>query len=149
MAEYNLLEYEINNLLSQEIRESGLFILQRLRLHPCEMDIVIFDPKTLLLTTLEIKRMNWKAVLQQSLRAKLYCHYSVAVLPLRMYPNIDEDEFSNNGIGLFFYEECENSLSLTKHTFPQISDMINRQFKQQVYRQFYNYYGVEMYAGKN
>lgn len=87
------------------MREAGLLVLQEVRLHPCEMDIVLFDPSSLRLATLEIKRANWRAVLSQASRAKLFCHFAVAVLPASLRATAPLDEFVSRGIGLVFYEE--------------------------------------------
>src|SRR6266481_7629111 len=94
------LEREINDLIATELRETGLLVLQEVRLHPCEMDIVLLDPSTLRLATLEIKRGNWRAVLSQAARAQRYCHFAIAVLPISLRDRTPVEEFVSRGIGL-------------------------------------------------
>jgi hypothetical protein len=141
-----LLEREINALIADEMRETGLLVLQEVRLHPCEMDIVLFDPKSLRLAILEIKRTNWRAVLSQAIRAKLFCHFAVAVLPASLREIAPVDEFESRGIGLVFYEEVGDRLNLTVASTPLLSKVINRPFKQLVYRQFQVAYGDLVHA---
>jgi len=141
-----LLEREVNTLIAGEMRETGLLVLQELRLHPCEMDIVLFDPNTLRLATIEIKRSNWRAVLSQASRAKLFCHFSIAALPVSLRSSAPVLEFATRGIGLIFYEELGKQVNLTVANIPQISDVINRPLKQLVYREFHAKYGDLVYA---
>jgi hypothetical protein len=106
MEKFNtpLLERDINRLIFKKIKGTGLLVLSELRLHPCEIDLIILDRSTLRLATFEIKRTNWRALLKQAMRAKLYSHFSSAVLPITMQPNIPTTEFSKRGLGLFFYK---------------------------------------------
>lgn len=141
-----LLEREINALIAGEMRETGVLVLQEVRLHPCEMDIVLFDPNTLRLATIEIKRANWRAVLSQASRAKLFCHFSIAALPASLRSSAPVHEFAIRGIGLIFYEEVGKQVNLIVASTPLISDVINRPLKQLVYRQFHAKYGDLVYA---
>jgi hypothetical protein len=141
-----LLEREVNGFIAREMQKAGLLVLREVRLHPCEMDIVLFDPNTLRLATLEIKRGNWRAVLSQASRAKLFCHFSVAVLPLSLRNVAPVPEFASRGIGLVFYDEMENGVRLIVENTPLISGEINRPFKQLVYREFHAKYGDLIYA---
>ena len=141
-----LLEREINNLIAEEMRAAGFLVLTELRLHPCEMDIVLFDPKTLRLANFEIKRANWRAVLSQSIRATLYCHFAVAVLPVSLQGVAPVEEFVNRGIGLIFYDETETGITLILTCKPSISGAINRTLKQTVYRKFHSTFGELVHA---
>ena len=123
-----------------------LLVLRELRLHPSEIDLVIFDRETLRLATFEIKRNNWRALMDQAVRAKLYSHFSSAILPISMRSNVPENEFSQRGLGLIFYEETVDEIDLKLVIQPKLSDSINRSLKQQVYRRFYEHYGEKMYA---
>jgi len=140
------LEREINGLIAEKMRGTGLLVLQEVRLHPCEMDIVLFDPKSLRLAILEIKRNNWRAVLTQAMRAKLFCHFAVAVLPASLRAVAPLDEFARRGIGLVFYEEVGDRLTLTVANAPSLSKVINRAFKQLVYREFQMEFGDLLHA---
>jgi hypothetical protein len=140
------LEREINDLIARQLRETGLLVLQQVRLHPREMDIVLMDPSTLRLATLEIKRGNWRRVLSQAAKAKLYCHFAIAVLPMSLRGTVPSEEFASRGIGLIFYEELDGSIGLTVASAPTVSDVINRPFKQLVYQQFHARYGEMVYA---
>jgi hypothetical protein len=140
------LEREINKLIAAQLEQTGLLVLREVRLHPCEMDIVLLDRSTLRLATLEIKRSNWRAVLSQAVRAQLYCHFAIAVLPISLRDRAPVEEFASRGIGLIFYEELDYSITLTVAITPTISDVINRPFKQMVYRQFHARYGEMVYA---
>lgn len=141
-----LLEREINSLIADEMRQAGFLVLTELRLHPCEMDIVLFDPKTLKLANLEIKRANWRAVLSQAIRATLYCHFAVAVLPVSLRDVAPIEEFAKRGIGLILYDEGETGITLTLMCRPAISGAINRPLKQLVYREFHARFGELVYA---
>jgi hypothetical protein len=141
-----LLEREVNRLLAGEMRDAGFLVLQELRLHPCEMDVVLFDPRTLKLANFEIKRTNWRAVLSQAVRATLYCHFSIAVLPATLRNTAPVDEFHSRGIGLIFYEERDGKLDLSVANHPSVSTAINRPLKQLVYRQFHAEFGDLVYA---
>ena len=141
-----LLESEVNSLISKKMKTLGMIVMQELRLPPCELDVVLFDPQTLQLATLEIKRTNWRALLHQAIRAKLYSHFSIAVMPLSMSSSVPIEEFATRGIGVLFYEENNRSIDLTIAAKPKISNVINRFLKQQLYRQFYIEHGEMIYA---
>jgi len=142
----NLLEREVNDLISKKVQSDCLLVLRELRFHPCEMDIVIFDPKTLRLAALEIKRINWKELLRQTIRAKLYCHFSVAVMPVSMRHSVPLEEFAHRGIGVFFYEASYKNMHLSVAARPKVSNEINRSLKKQIYREFYSRYGERVHA---
>jgi hypothetical protein len=141
-----LLESEVNALLAEQMQGSGWLVLRQVRLHPCELDIVLFDPGTLRLAILEIKRSNWKGLLAQALRARLYCHFSIAVLPAALRSQATVDEFESRGIGLLFYEETKDGLILSVASTPLISDVMNRPLKQLLYQRFHAKYGDLVYA---
>jgi len=142
----NLLEREVNDLISKKVQSDCLLVLRELRLHPCEMDIVIFDPKTLHLAALEIKRINWRELLRQTIRAKLYCHFSIGVMPVSMRHSVPLEEFAYRGIGVFFYEASYKTINLSVAVRPTVSNEINRSLKQQIYREFYSRYGERVHA---
>lgn len=145
-SDERLLEREVNNLISKKVQSDHLLVLRELRFHPCEMDIVIFDPKTLRLATLEIKRTNWRELLRQTIRGRLYCHFSIAVMPISMRDSVPLKEFALRGIGVFFYEAAHETINLSVAVRPTVSNQINRPLKQQIYREFYSRYGERVHA---
>lgn len=140
-SEEEILECDINLQISKKLKSKDNYILRELRLHPCEIDIVILDPISLKLTALEIKRNKWNILLHQAHRAQLYCHYSFAVIPNSKRNSIPTEEFIERGIGIIFYKKHGKELELFYENMPQLSSRINRTFKQQVYNQFYNKFG--------
>jgi hypothetical protein len=140
-----LLESDINRLLANELRSQSLLVLQNVRIHPCELDIVALDPITLQLVNIEIKRADWRALLSQALRGTLYCHYSVAALPLSMKAAVPVDEFRSRGIGLLFFEPRKDDIALTLCVQPSISPQMNRSLKKHLYSRFCAQYGEGAY----
>lgn len=141
-----LLESEVNLLLANELRSQRLLVLQNVRIHPCELDIVAMDPQTLRLVNIEIKRSGWRSLLNQAERGKLYCHYSVAALPASMKAVVPIEEFHSRGIGLLFFEPAKRDISLTMQLQPSVSARINRSFKKILYSRFCAQYGENTYA---
>jgi len=141
-----LLEKEVNILMADSFREKGYLVLQELRLHPCEMDLVILDRNSLKISTFEIKRNNWNYLLKQAKRTRLYSHYSVAVMPSTMKKNVPLKEFRKQGIGVAFYNYLDNKFDFRLACKPKKSGEINRGLKQLIYRSFYNQYGEALYA---
>lgn len=147
VSERKLLEREINIYISKKIEADGYLVIRELRLHPCEMDIVAFDPISLQLMAVEIKRCNWQAVLSQAIRAKLYCHLACAVLPISMQGTVPQEEFSRHGVGLAFYSEKPGpGIDLSISELPRTSDIINRSLKQLVYKKFHSRFGDMVHA---
>lgn len=138
-------ERDINQRLSKKFERSGVFVLSELRYRSCELDIVVFDPSTLKIATFEIKKANWKRVYQQAQRAKLFSHYSSAVLPFSIKEKVSIDAFKEAGIGLFFYKAFEKQIRLEKVLTPELTDSTNRHFRQTVYKSFYDRYGEKIY----
>jgi hypothetical protein len=136
-----LLEREVGDIISTQMLKAGLLTLKRLRLSACEMDLVLLDPRTLRLANMEIKRRDWRKLLWQANRAKLYCHFSLAVLPASMRPAVREQEFGSCGIGLIYYQECLDGVRLEVAGSPSLSNCINRPLKRLVYRSFHAAYG--------
>ncbi len=141
----NLSEKEINDLISVKLKEK-YFVLQGLRIPPAELDIVFLDNNTLCLTNIEIKRDNWKKLFFQSLRGKIYCHYSIAILPSHMQKNVQVELFRDEGLGLFFYEVTNGKIDLMAVLEPRYSEKMNRVYKKLLYREFYAQYGKVIYA---
>ncbi|MBA7690166.1 hypothetical protein ES703_98690 [subsurface metagenome] len=143
---HNLLEKEVNSLMADSFREKGYFVLQELRLHPCEMDLVILDRNSLKISIFEIKRNNWNYLLKQAKRTRLYSHYSVAVMPSTMKKTVPLKEFGKQGIGVAFYNYLDDKFDFQLVCKPEKSAEINRGLKQLIYRSFYNQYGEALYA---
>jgi hypothetical protein len=139
-------ERRINELLASLFEKKSLLVLREMRLHPCEMDIVILDPVSLKLANIEIKRRDWQSLLRQTIRAQLYCHFAIAAMPSEMKANVPVTEFASRGIGVVFYA-CENeTLRLDAVCNAEPSNSINRGFKRQIYQQFCSSFPEEVYA---
>ncbi len=143
---HKLLEKEVNSLMANSFREKGYFVLQELRLHPCEMDLVILDRHSLKISSFEIKRNNWNYLLKQTKRTRLYSHYSVAVMPSTMKKTVPLKEFVKQGIGVAFYNYLDDKFNFQLVCKPTKSAEINRGLKQLVYRRFFNQYGEALYV---
>lgn len=143
---HKLLEREVNILMANSFREKGYFVLQELRLHPCEMDLVILDKNSLKISIFEIKRNNWNYLLKQAKRTRLYSHYSVAVMPSTMKKSVPLKAFGKQGIGVAFYNYLDSKFDFQFACKPKESDQINRGLKQLIYRSFYSQYGEALYA---
>jgi hypothetical protein len=148
MAKSNpkLLEREINLLFAKEFKKRGFFVLREVRCPPCELDLILLDPISLTLINVEIKRVNWKKLLQQSKRAQLYCHFSVAAMPERMRAFVPIEEFQSRGIGIIFYQEKGRKIELLPMLSPVRSSQTNRGLKQQIYGHFSKKLGARLYA---
>ncbi len=146
MVNKPLLEKDINIFICKELQKRSFFVLKEFRIAPAELDIVYLDPDTLLLTNIEIKRDNWRKLYFQALRGKLYCHFSVAVMPLASKKNIPLELFSEEGIGIIFYEQRKKKIELFVELLPKLSDSINRNLKKIIYKKIYNNYGNQTYA---
>jgi hypothetical protein len=66
-----LLERDVNRQLSRLLTRDGMYVLSEVRLNPYELDIVALDPLSLKLVNFEIKRRDWRGVLDQALRSQL------------------------------------------------------------------------------
>lgn len=141
-----LLERDINLLFAKEFKKRGFFVLREVRCPPCELDLILLDPISLKLINVEIKRVNWKKLLQQSIRAQLYCHFSVAAMPERMKAFVPINEFQSRGIGVIFYKEKGRRVEFLPLLSPVKSAQTNRGLKQQIYRHFSKKLGERLYA---
>jgi hypothetical protein len=141
-----LLEIDINNLIAKKLANSDVLVLQEVRLHPCELDLVLLDKNTFCLATIEIKRNNWRYLLKQALRTRLYSHYSIAAMPNSMQSNVPIEIFAENGIGVIFYNFKNEVLDLEIINEPKFSTYINRGLKKQIYKRFIDKYGGGVYA---
>jgi hypothetical protein len=141
-----ILESEINKFLADALRSQKMLVLQNVRIHPCELDIVALDTQTLRLVNIEIKRADWRTLLNQALRGTLYCHYSVAALPESMRAVVPEEEFRGRGIGLLYFEPEKHGISWTVGVQPLMSTKVNRSLKKLLYSRFYARYGDGAYA---
>jgi hypothetical protein len=139
-------ESTVNKLLASLFQRKEFLVLREMRLHPCELDIVVFDPISLKLANVEIKRRDWKSLLHQAIRAKLYCHFSIAAMPSNMRANVPVEEFSRRGIGVVFYTYENRAIHLDPACTAEPSDAINRGFKRQIYQRFYSAFLEEVYA---
>ena len=133
-----ILEKDINNRIASKFRREKFFVVQEARFNPAEIDIIIFDIKTLKTACYEIKRSNWKEALRQACRNKRYCHYSYAILPEKRVGNIPRRSFEENGIGLIIFKVLKRGIKLLLIIHPKLSDSINRVWKRAVYSKFSN-----------
>jgi hypothetical protein len=142
----NILEREINKRVAAVMRQRGCCVLQEVRCPACEIDIVMFDPGTLRLAGFEIKRRDWRESLVQACRTQLYCHFSVAVLPLTMRGVVPVEEFSSRGVGVMFYSITKKSIDLVPVVDPVPTGKVNRTFRRQLYQRFLAAYGDKLDA---
>lgn len=134
MCSSNLLERDINDAVASRFRRDGFVVMQGVRIHPEEFDIVLFDPGTRRLANIEIKRRDWVNLFRQARRGQLYCHFSIAVLPSGLGGRIDLSVFRNSGVGLIFYVAANKRIELEYVVSPRMSARINRGFKVSMYR---------------
>lgn len=131
-----MLERELNECVATQLRKLGLVVLQEVRLHPAEFDIVALDPETLRLANFEIKRRGWLSLLHQAIRGQLYCHFAIAVLPLRMKDRLPVGEFAARGIGLVYYRVSDGEVTMELELPAELSHSQNRGLKRQMYSAF-------------
>ena len=131
-----LYEREVNRQAAVLFEARGLLVLREIRVNPCEIDLVLLDPGTARLAAIEIKRQNWRELLHQAERRQLYCHFSVAMMPVRMRSRVPLTEFSKRGIGVIFYEEMDKHIQLFCALFPRLSESGNRALKKVLYTEF-------------
>lgn len=142
-----LSENDVNDLVSQSLENAGFKVLKRIRLNPAELDIVLFDPRTLELTNIEIKKNKWERLFQQALRGKLYCHYSVVMVPIWSKEKIDLNSFTQEGIGVIFYEELSSTeVKLHFESAPKRSTQLNRNLKKLLYQEISSKHANTIYA---
>lgn len=142
-----LSENAVNDLVSRSLENAGFKVLTRVRLNPAELDIVLFDPRTLELTNIEIKKNKWERLFQQALRGKLYCHYSVVMVPIWSKEKIDLNSFTNEGIGIIFYEELSpTEVKLHYEAAPIRSTQLNRNLKKLLYQEISSRHAHTIYA---
>lgn len=142
-----LSENAVNDLVSQSLENAGFKVLTRVRVNPAELDIVLFDPRTLELTNIEIKKNKWERLFQQALRGKLYCHYSVVMVPIWSKEKIDLNSFTHEGIGVIFYEELSSTeVKLHYEAAPTRSTQLNRNLKKLLYREISSKHAHTIYA---
>jgi hypothetical protein len=110
----------------------GYTVMQSLRLHPCEFDVVIRAPQSARLHSVEIKRKNWTKLLSQCMRAQLYFYYTTAILPIRMLDSQFLEEFVSRGIGITVYWERENRINYEEIIPSVTSGVINRALNDRV-----------------
>jgi len=142
----NMLESELNKIISKKLCNSDFLIINELRLKPAEFDIIILNKITLQLINLEIKRNNWKKLLDQAIRGKLYCHYSIAVMPQKSKRNINLKYFEDNGIGVAFYNIYGAEVECTLELEPHLSNIINRDYKKLLYKKIIAHHKIDIYA---
>jgi hypothetical protein len=135
MKNNKLSEFEVNQILTHKLKETSFFVLNMLRLTAVEFDVILFDPCSLKLINIEIKKNKWEILFHQALRGKLYCHYSMILVPKEAKRNIHTEPFLKEGIGIMYYEELEGDLDIQLEYEPQESKCINRNLKKQIYKQ--------------
>lgn len=134
-------EREIGRALARTCLAKGFRALVQVRLHPCEMDLVVLDPATARIGVFELKRRDWRTVLEQARRAQLYAHFAAAVLPLRMASHVPAEEFERFGVGLVYYSESAAGVAFSLGREAMASRVTNRHFKQLLYREFARAFG--------
>lgn len=140
-----MLESDINDKIA-ELFKDDFWTIQKSRISPAEFDIVLLDSKSLTLINIEIKRNNWRNLIEQAVRGLVYCHYSIAALPVHIKNKIPLDEIEKLGVGVLFYEIENENLTFVLELKPKMSKMINRSCKKIMYNLFVNKYGSQLYA---
>jgi len=129
-------ERDINDVLAQELRSAGYWVLQEVRVPPNELDLIVLDPLTLHLTCFEIKRNNWKTLLQQAVKTRLYGHYSIAVLPKPKNNTIPLGEFEKRGVGVLYFYNTNGKFEFLQSIKPEFNTTCNRFLKRNLYKRF-------------
>ncbi len=141
-----LLENQINTILSNRLKGYKYFVLNKVRFTAVEFDLILLELDTLQLINIEIKRNKWRKLFAQGKRGKLYCHYSIVLMPVSVKNNISLKPFENEGIGVMCYKEKKNDIELIFALEPKRSESINRNFKKMLYRQVSSKFSTIIYA---
>jgi hypothetical protein len=143
MEKYKYLKYletEVNEYIKHNLKdENDILVLNRLKVHPREFDIIVFDKITKYLYNFEIKRDSWKELLDQCIINKSYFHFCYAIISNKL--KYDKTAFIENGIGIIEYSEKDNELHFKAVNNAKYSESINIFFKKRVWQIFHNKFG--------
>lgn len=129
-------EKKIVRALSEHFRSKGFLVLEGVRIPPREIDLVLLDPDSLSIISIEAKTRDWRKVIAQSIVNKLYSHYSIVAMPEGYEKKIPKDVIEKYGLGLITVTEAKGGLNILLREVPTPSKKINRVFKRQIYRTF-------------
>ena len=134
-------EYYVN-IICKEFQKNGFLTIKHVRILPQEIDLIAFDPISLVTISVEVKLKDWKKVIYQSIRNKKYSHYNFVALPINIYNKIPIDKLRRHGLGLIVWQKEKKRNNIIVKEYPSVSDNINRVFKKKIYELFNNEYSL-------
>ena len=134
-------EKTLVKVLTQHFEKQGFNILQQVRIHPREIDLLLFDPLTIRIISVEVKRVNWRKAFSQAILNKLYSHFSLIAIRSDAAARIPSELLRENSIGLI--EIGRNSGKYNFRLIEQagISKETNRLFIRHLFNRFSDKYG--------
>lgn len=93
-------EKTLVKVLAQYFEKQGFCILQEVRIHPREIDLILFDPWAIRIISVEVKLANWRKAFSQAILNKLYSHFSLIAIKSEAAARIPSELLKENNIGL-------------------------------------------------
>lgn len=93
-------EKTLVRVLAQYFEKQGFCILQEVRIYPREIDLILFDPWTIRIISVEVKRADWRKAFSQAILNKLYSHFSLIAIKSEAAARIPSELLRENNIGL-------------------------------------------------
>ena len=132
------MEEEFVNIICEDFKKKGFLTLKHVRIPPREIDIIAFEPTTLVTISIEVKLRDWKKVVSQSIINEKYSHFNYIAVPSNISEKIPESLIKNAGLGMIIWNQIGNSTDLQVKHQPKKSRRINRVFKRRIYKLFHN-----------
>jgi len=129
-------EKDLVEFLSNQFSNMGFIVKISVRILPKEIDIVLLEPYSKILITVEAKLKDLKKALLQAESNSMYSHYSIIATNKK---NISEkfiNDVKKNNIGLIQIVESNGLYEMKMIVKPNKSLIINNIFKRKIYKKF-------------
>lgn len=134
-------EKTLVKVLARYFEKQGFCILREVRIHPREIDLLLFDPWTTRIISVEVKRDNWRKAFSQAILNKLYSHFSLIAIKSEAAARIPSELLKENNIGLIEIGKSRGIYNFRLIERAEMSEDANRFFIRHLFSRFADEFG--------
>lgn len=138
-------EKKLVKVLVHHFKKCGFHILKEVRLYPREIDILLFDPSTIRIISIEVKLSNWRKAFSQAMLNKFYSHFSLIAIKSEAAAHLPLELLRKNGIGLIEISIYRGTCNLRLVEHALMSKETNRLFLRYLLSRFVDKFGEDCY----
>ncbi len=137
-------ERNLTQALRRWFTRRGSLVLEEVRVQPHSIDLVVFDPSTLSLSSVEVKVKDWRKALRQSAINRAFVDLSYVAMPKSAVEKLLKEMSPDLGIGVLSLRPTRKRIMIKLAKEATRDGKPNRYFRRAILAKLMSHYGDKL-----